>query len=390
MAVTKPTQGFLSFNSGPARIYLTTSAPHPPEKALIAWKEEGYEVTFLPYTPQNRLEYTRTLKRLHDNLNLGEVYGVVAYGEAADVVLQVALKPMPRCGSIVAYYPTTLPSAQHRYPESLHVIIHVSGDQASPRPELCEWRCYRYENARVGFADPTSTSYQDVEANLAWSRSLANTRKGFKKEVDLEPIVQEVWKGKYEIDDPVQGGLKVAKSYSQNSTPHVTILPTLEGAVGRKKLLEFYREFFIPSLVEDFRIRLVSRTVGVDRVVDEMVVSFTHNDEVDWILPGVKPTNKRVEVAIVSIVAIRGGKLVSEHMYWDQASVLAQVGLIDPKVVPKRFRDQGLKRLPVAGVEAARQLQDPKQERYNGLLRDHGLLSGLNLGLNGANGVDGL
>lgn len=385
MALTKPTQGFLSFNSGPSRIYMTSPSPHPPEKALIAWKEEGYTVTYLPYSPQTRTEYTRTLKRLHDNLNLGEVYGIVAYGQAADVVLQVALKPMPRCGSIVAYYPTNLPSPQHKYPESLHVVIHVAGEQVSAGPELCEWRCYRYETSRVGFADPTSPVYQEIEAGLAWSRSLANTRKGFKKDVDLEPVAREAWKGKYEIDDPVEGSLKVATSYSQNSTPHVTILPTMEGAVGRKKLLEFYREFFIPSLVQDFEIRLVSRTMGVDRVVDEMVVSFTHDDEVDWILPGVKPTNKRVEVAVVSIVGIRGGKLVSEHMYWDQASVLVQIGLLDPKAVPKRFRDQGLKRLPVAGVDAARQLQEPKQERYNGLLRDHGLMSGLN----GANGVNG-
>jgi carboxymethylenebutenolidase len=126
----------------------------------------------------------------------------------------------------------------------------------------------------------------------------------------------------------------------------------------------------------------VSRTMGVDRVVDEMVVSFTHSDEIDWILPGLQPTDKFVEIAMVSVVAIRGGKLVSEHMYWDQASVLVQVGLLDPRMMPKQFKDKGLKRLPVVGKEAAKQLVEPRQERYNKLLHEHGLLDGLN-GTNG-------
>lgn len=170
--------------------------------------------------------------------------------------------------------------------------------------------------------------------------------------------------------------MSIVKSMTQNS-PHVTLLPTLQGGVGRKKLEEFYREFFVPSLVEDFKIRLVSRTMGVERIVDEMVVSFTHSDEIDWILPGVQPTDKFVEIAMVSVVAVRGGKLVSEHMYWDQASVLVQVGLLDPKLVPKKFKGQGTKQLPIAGAEAAKQLVEPQQGRYNKLLRMHGLFNGI-------------
>jgi hypothetical protein len=162
-----------------------------------------------------------------------------------------------------------------------------------------------------------------------------------------------------------------------SASPHVTILPTLEGGVGRKSLEQFYREFFLPSLVEDFEIRLVSRTIGTDRVVDEMIVSFTHTDDVDWMLPGVPPTDKYVEIPVVSIVAVRGGKLVSEHMYWDQASVLMQIGLLDPNMVPKKLKSEGLKRLPVTGAEAAEQLVEPRQKRYNKLLEEHGLMDGL-------------
>jgi len=91
----------------------------------------------------------------------------------------------------------------------------------------------------------------------------------------------------------------------------------------------------------------VSRTIGEDQLVDEMVFKFTHSIRMDWMLPGVAPTGKRVEVPLVAIVRFREGKLAHEHIYWDQASVLAQIGLIDAAS------------LPVAGVESARKVLDP-------------------------------
>lgn len=357
---------------------MTDSTPHPPEKALLSWKEEGYDVTYIQYDPSTQPAYIRTVKTLNSDLELGEHYALIAYGAAASVVLKTALKPLNKCCAIIAFYPPILPSAKASFPESSNPQVHVAGkSQASPHPELCDWKLYRYDNCATGFADPSSKAYSHVEANLAWSRALACVRKGFRKEVDLEPVVQSFWTAKYEDDVPERASMSVVKNMTQNS-PHVTILPTLQGGVGRKKIEEFYREFFVPSLVEDFRIRLVSRTMGVERIVDEMVVSFTHSDEVDWILPGVQPTDKFVEIPMVSIVAVRGGKLVSEHMYWDQASVLVQVGLLDPKLVPKKFKSEGTKQLPVAGAEAAKQLVEPQQGRYNKLLQIHGLFDGIN------------
>jgi hypothetical protein len=104
--------------------------------------------------------------------------------------------------------------------------------------------------------------------------------------------------------------------------------------------------------------RLLSRTVGADRVVDELHMSFKHSQAMPWILPGIPATNKQVEVVVVSIVSIRGGKLSSEHVYWDQASVLLQVGLLDPKLVSEGMKGQGVQRLPVTGREAARRVLD--------------------------------
>jgi carboxymethylenebutenolidase len=103
---------------------------------------------------------------------------------------------------------------------------------------------------------------------------------------------------------------------------------------------------FIPKCPADFKLTPISRTVGADRLVDEMLVSFTHDVEIDWMLPGVPPTGKRVEVPTVAIVNFRGDKLYHEHIYWDQASVLVQIGLFNPRG------------LPVAGVETAKKLVD--------------------------------
>ena len=372
---------FLKFNSSPPRIYLTSSSPAS-EKALLSWKEEGFDAQHLPYNPSSQSAYIHTLKTLGEALNLGEQYAIIAYGDAASVVLKTAVKPLAKCCAIIAFYPPLLPGPKQLYPNSHQLQVHVAGlSQASPSPDMCQWKLYRYGTCATGFADPSSRTYSEVEANLSWSRALACVRKGFNRNADLESVVQTAWNAKYEDDVPERASMGVVMNMTQNS-PHVTVMPTLEGGVGRKKLEEFYREFFVPSLVEDFKIRLVSRTVGVDRVVDEMVVSFTHSDEVDWILPGVAPTDKFVEIPMVSIVAVRGGKLASEHMYWDQASVLMQVGLLDSKAVPKKFKVQGLKRLPVAGAEAAKQLIEPQQQRYNKLLQEHGLMDGLE-GTNG-------
>jgi carboxymethylenebutenolidase len=373
--------GFLKFNSGTPRIWITSTS-EPSERTLLNWKEEGFDARYLPYDPANGPAYIRSLKHLSEELGLGEHYALIAYGDAASVVLKTAMKPLAKCCAIIAFYPPLLPSPKTMYPAASQMQVHVAGlSQASPRPDMCEWKLYQYKQCATGFADPSSDAYSEIEANLSWSRALACVHKGFNRNVDLEPIVRDLWNAKYEDDVPERASMSVVTRMTQNS-PHVSILPTLEGGIGRKKLEEFYREFFIPSLVEDFKIRLVSRTMGVDRVVDEMVVSFTHSDEVDWVLPGVPPTDKFVEIPMVSIVTVRGGKLVSEHMYWDQASVLMQVGLLDPKMVPKAFKNKGLRRLPVTGADAARQLVEPRQERYNKLLQEHGLMDGLS----GANG----
>ena len=128
--------------------------------------------------------------------------------------------------------------------------------------------------------------------------------------------------------------------------PYVNHIPTMTGGVGHDQLKRFYKYHFIGGNPPDTELVPISRTVGVDQIVDEMLFKFTHTSEVDWMLPGVEPTGRRVEVPLVAIVGFVDGKVAHEHIYWDQASVLVQVGLLDPKG------------LPAAGVETARKVVD--------------------------------
>jgi carboxymethylenebutenolidase len=125
---------------------------------------------------------------------------------------------------------------------------------------------------------------------------------------------------------------------------YVNHVPVLTGGVGRAELYESYSRHVIPKMPVDTETELISRTMGVDRLVDEMIFRFTHAIEMDWMLPGVPPAGNRVECPLAVIVQFRDGKLAHEHIYWDQGSVLVQLGLLGPT------------RLPVAGIGTAKKL----------------------------------
>jgi carboxymethylenebutenolidase len=115
---------------------------------------------------------------------------------------------------------------------------------------------------------------------------------------------------------------------------YVNHVPVMTGGYGKAELDAFYSTDFIPRMPPDTTLTPVSRTVGTDQLVDEMIFSFTHTMEMPWMLPGVAPTGKFVEVPLVVIVHFRDGKLAHEHIYWDQASVLKQIGLITDESLP--------------------------------------------------------
>jgi carboxymethylenebutenolidase len=143
---------------------------------------------------------------------------------------------------------------------------------------------------------------------------------------------------------------------TMSADPYVNHVPVLIGGTGRDEVRRFYEQVFIGHWPADTTMERVSRTVGADRVVDELVLSFTHDIRMDHLLPGVPATGRRVRLAVCVVAGLRDGKITHEHVYWDQASVLVQVGLLDRAG------------LPVTGAEQAEKLLAPRAILANGLL----------------------
>lgn len=166
----------------------------------------------------------------------------------------------------------------------------------------------------------------------------------------------------------------------------------MTGGIGRERLTNFYRHHFVFSNPDDTALELVSRTVGIDRVVDEFVFSFTHTMQIDWMcvppillstlqlkkyrLPGIPPTGQKVRVPFTSVVNVRGDRLYHEHIAWDQASVLVQLGLMPEYLdFPYPLSDgrkpgPGKKfqyRVPAAGVDTAKKILDKNSVPSNGM-----------------------
>jgi carboxymethylenebutenolidase len=142
---------------------------------------------------------------------------------------------------------------------------------------------------------------------------------------------------------------------TMSAAPRLTHVPTLAGGDGADGVRAFYRDHFIGQWPADTRSIRIARTVGSDRLVDEMVMCFTHDLVMDTFLPGIRPTGRYVELPVVVVVDFRDGQVAEERIYWDQASLLVQVGLLDPAL------------LPVLGREPARRLRGEPQA-MNGML----------------------
>ena len=153
----------------------------------------------------------------------------------------------------------------------------------------------------------------------------------------------------------VQQDLDAAMA-TMTDDPVVYHVPVMTGGVGFEEVRRFYGQHFIGKWPEDTELRPVSRTVGEDQVVDEILLSFTHDVEMDHFLPGVAPTGRSVHLPVCVVVKFEGGKVAHEHIYWDNASLLVQVGLLDPTD------------LPVTGAEQAENLLDPRARPTNELM----------------------
>ena len=167
---------------------------------------------------------------------------------------------------------------------------------------------------------------------------------------DLTPqqqVMVEVWE-RHTRAEFVERSADAALA-TMSAAPHLNHVPVMTGGVGREEIHAFYAERFIPQMPPDAEIELVSRTVGQTRIVDEFIFKCTHTVAMDFFLSAVAPTGRRIEVPHVAIIQFHNGKIESEHIYWDQASVLVQVGLLQAG------------KLPIAGIETAEKILDPNR-----------------------------
>jgi carboxymethylenebutenolidase len=211
------------------------------------------------------------------------------------------------------------------------------GTALAKRPHV---DAYLYPGCDHAFASPGRAHYDKPAAMMAYSRTLALLRRVLGPVYDLNALWEQHCYFEFATRDVE------AVMPTMVAQPYVNHVPTMTGGVGHDQLKHFYTNHFVHSNPADTKLIPISRTIGSDRVVDEFIFACTHSCEIDWLLPGVAPTGKYFEVPMLAVVCFRGDKLYNEHIYWDQASVLVQVGLLDPK------------NLPVAGIESARKLLD--------------------------------
>lgn len=199
---------------------------------------------------------------------------------------------------------------------------------------------YTYPAVDHGFNCSEREVYDKPSALMAHSRSIALFHRVMGPHYNLSNLWDKHLACEFGTRD-VDENMK-----TMVAEPYVNHIPTMTGGVGYKDLDRFYKHHFVPKTPADTKLIPISRTIGADRIVDELLFCFTHDIEIDWMLPGILPTGKYVEIPLVAIIRFRGNKIYNEHIYWDQASVLVQIGLLDPKG------------LPVAGSETAKKLLD--------------------------------
>ena len=199
---------------------------------------------------------------------------------------------------------------------------------------------YAYPGQDHAFARVGGEHFNKPSALMAHQRSLTALKREIGPDYDLAALWDKHCEYEFATRDV---GATMATMVAE---PYVNHIPTMTGGVGAKMLARFYKNHFVDSNPPDTSLVPISRTVGATQIVDEMLFCFTHTTEIPWMLPGIAPTGKRVEVPLVAIVKFRGDKLYHEHIYWDQASVLVQIGRLDPAG------------LPVVGVDEGRKLLD--------------------------------
>ncbi len=278
--------------------------------------------------------------------------GVVGYCLGGKLAYLAACR-LPEVACAVGYYGVGIETALHELEglQGRRLVLHLAGnDQFCPAPAQAQIQAavgqakglttHVYPGVDHAFARPAGHHFDKAAAQIAHERTVAALRLSIGPDYDLSALWEEHIRHEFATRDvPATMATMVAE-------PYVNHIPTMTGGVGHAQLSRFYQHHFVHGNPADMALTPISRTVGQTQIVDEFIMTFTHDSVIDWLLPGVPPTGRTVEIPMLGVVRFRGPKLCHEHIYWDQASVLVQIGLLDPHG------------LPVAGRVTADKLRD--------------------------------
>ncbi|KAF6822759.1 lea domain protein [Colletotrichum plurivorum] len=320
----------------------------------LKWAEEGYTVVTverkaLETSPSEILNVAEKSLGQCEKCEPKDVIGLAAYEPEMWNTVAQFLPDFPKITSAVVYADSS--SQPSLAPSPIPTAFHFAG-KPETQPERSSQRMeYFYPAAKSHlFATPFQEHFNYNTEALSHTRNLTLLKGQMKcPTFDLEAIWDEhTW---YEFSDR-----SVEHTMSTMvQEPYVNHIPTLTGGVGRESLTHLYRHNFIFNNSADTELELISRTIGIDRVVDEFIFKFTHDQEIDWLLPGIPPTHRYAEIPFAAVVNIRGDRLYHEHITWDQGTALAQLGLL-PEYLPLPGTNLEY-RLPVTGVETAAKLR---------------------------------
>ncbi|KAI0838127.1 carboxymethylenebutenolidase [Hypoxylon sp. FL0890] len=343
-----------------------TLDPPPQQK----WAEEGFAVAQLRVAKSDN-----GLIRDGLRLALSELLKVpfCDQAEKIGIIEPVVLEIIEACSEIctVIYYGASLASITN---SRLPSLAHLAGNAEEVNAiENHSARRHYYPGVKSFFVIPAHEDYHGPSASVAHTRTLS-----FLKPLvdgpyfDLEKIWDEHTYWEFEARSVEETMATMVEE------PYVNHIPTLTGGIGRRALTDFYRNHFIFNNPPDTELELVSRTVGIDRVVDEFLFKATHDRVIDWLAPGIPATRRSISVPFTSVVNIRGDRLYHEHISWDQATLLKQLDLL-PDYLPFPYPITGNEsvvsnreleyRLPVAGVESAHKLANQSSVESNAMLQ---------------------
>ncbi|RVX67465.1 hypothetical protein B0A52_08818 [Exophiala mesophila] len=360
-----------------SQLTITEGVPSP----MLKWAEEGYAVVEVVAAALEKSSdvLTRALQVLQgcDACTPKDKVGIVVYDDQLWNTAAPQLLQSPSIVGAVVYAKDQDKPTLASCP--IPLIQHLAGG-SSGGPERGEKRTtYFYPAVKSHkFATPFTPEFHYSSESVSHTRNLT-----FLKPLmggpyfDLETIWDE--HTYYEFADR-----SVEHTMSTMvQEPYVNHIPTITGGIGRAKLTTFYRDNFIFKNADDAELELISRTIGIDRVIDEFIFKFTHQREIDWLLPGIPPTGKYAQIPMMAVVNVRGDRLYHEHISWDQGTALRQIGLL-PEYLPYPYPlPDGTQpgpnkvveyRVPVAGKETADKLREkssvPSNEMFEFRIRE--------------------